>query len=76
MQLSHADAQVCLVELVRIVPAERAELAPLLYVGVEETEPVEHALPGAFLAARREELGVRNRVTQVRPGDEENIISH
>ena len=71
VKLSHADTQVCLVELVRVVPAERAELAPFLHVGVEETEPVEHALPGTLLAARREELGVRDRVTQVRPGDDE-----
>ena len=40
-QLAHGDAQVGRVELVRNVPAERAELASLLDNGVEEGQAEE-----------------------------------
>ena len=65
VQLPDWDPQIRLIELVRIIPSERAELLSFLHVGVEEAEAVKHALPGALLLARREELGVAYGVTQV-----------
>ena len=38
LQLSYADTQVCLVELIGDVPTQGAELPPLLDQGVEETQ--------------------------------------
>ena len=41
----HSRRQVGRVELVRDVPAQRAELAPLLHDGVQERRGVQHRLP-------------------------------
>ena len=46
MELSDGDTQVGLVELVRDVPADRAEGSALLDDGVEETQTVQHLLEG------------------------------
>ena len=45
MQLAHADTQVGLVEAIGDVPAQGAELAPLLHQSMEETQPEEEFLP-------------------------------
>ena len=45
LQLRDADAEVGLVELVRDVPAERAERAPLLHQTVEEAQAEQQTLP-------------------------------
>ena len=69
LQLAHRDAQVGLVELVRDVPAERAVLAPLLQPRVQEAEDEELRAQRVLLAAPAEELGVGDRVGEVRAED-------
>lgn len=49
MQLLYGNPQICLVELVRNVPAERPELFPLLHQRVEETEAKYQPSEGVLL---------------------------
>ena len=46
VELTDGDAQICLVEFVRDVPADRPEGAALLDDGVEEAQPVQQLLEG------------------------------
>ena len=65
-ELADGDAQVSLVELVRYVPADRSELAPLLDQRVEEAEAEQQLLPRRLVRDAREKLAVRDRVAEVR----------
>ena len=49
LHLSHADAQVRLIELVRNVPSKWSKLAALLHEGVEEAQTKEHLVPATRL---------------------------
>ena len=44
VKLSDTDSQICLVKLIRNIPAERTKLSPLLHQSVEETQTVQHLL--------------------------------
>mmetsp|Transcript_22137 Transcript_22137/g.48342 ORF Transcript_22137/g.48342 Transcript_22137/m.48342 type:complete len:214 (+) Transcript_22137:1762-2403(+) len=65
LELPHADAQVILVELIRNVPANRAELAPLLHDGVEEGQAEQQLAELLVLHAALKELGVADGVRGV-----------
>ena len=68
MELLNTDPQICLVELVRDIPAQRTELSPLLNGRVEETQPEQQLLKGGRLLTRVEELHVADRIGQVGSG--------
>ena len=65
-ELADGDAQVGLVELVRNVPANRSELAPLLDQRVEKAQSEQQPLPRRLVGDAREELLVGNRIREVR----------
>lgn len=66
-ELSDWDTKIVVVELVRDVPAERAELSSLLNNGVEESKTKDHLAEFSGLYAVIEEvLHVRNRIEQER----------
>ena len=48
MELPHRDSQIGFVELVGDVPANGAKLTALLDEGVEETQAIQHLLPGVL----------------------------
>lgn len=66
LQLPHRDAEVVLVELVRDVPPDGAELLALVDDGVEEGEAPEHLAELDVLLAAVEQLHVGYRVHHVR----------
>lgn len=69
MQLYNADPQIGLVELVRNVPPQRTEIAPLLYQRVEKAQAEEQLFEINRLIAGLEELRVADRIAQVRTHD-------
>ena len=46
MELLGGDSEICLIELVRDVPADGSKLTTLLDKGVEEAQPIQHLLEG------------------------------
>lgn len=46
MELSNANSQVCLIELVRDVPSEGSKLSPLLYYAMEKAQSIQQLLEG------------------------------
>lgn len=45
-QLSHTDTQICFIELIGNVPAQRSKFPALLYNTMEKAEPEQQFLPG------------------------------
>lgn len=69
IQLRDTYTQVGLVELVPHVPAERAELPPLLHDRVEEAQREQQLLEHFRLFVAFEPLGVVDGIALVRPRD-------
>ena len=58
VELAHGDAQVRLVELVRDVPADGAERAPLLDHSVEEAQAVQQLLERRLQQPQRQQIEI------------------